>query len=383
MTAVPEPVDATPAELDLVPPRSAIGVARAPTDDGDADDGDITPRPRSSGRILVVDDDRDITRFIQLNLGLEGFEVTVSHNASEAMEQVAARLPDLVLLDVMMPSVDGVELCRRLRSDPMTAVLPLIMLTAKGRAADKVIGLDAGADDYVVKPFDTLELVARIRAALRRNREVRSASPLTGLPGNTRILAEIASRSAAEEPFAVCHVDLDNFKSVNDAYGFVRGDEVIHTLAKVLYQAAQETGPPVGFLGHIGGDDFVLVCEPDQVEALTKRALTLFEAEVPRFYDADHLARGYLEMPDRRGNVQQYGLVTVSVGVSFGDRHPRGDPAAVVAAASEMKHVAKSRRGSVVAVDRRRAAESTSRGRHSADTTGGVSPNGAKPTVAT
>ena len=148
------------------------------------------------GTILVVDDDADIVRFVEMNLRLEGYRVLVARDGFEALEMVAAEVPDLVLLDVMMPGFDGVEVTRRLRADSRTSTLPIIMLTAKTLTADRVLGLTTGADDYIIKPFDTLELVARVRSTLRRNAEARAVSPLTSLPGNVRIEDEIAGRVA-------------------------------------------------------------------------------------------------------------------------------------------------------------------------------------------
>ncbi|HEY0869240.1 MAG TPA: response regulator, partial [Acidothermaceae bacterium] len=146
------------------------------------------------GTILVVDDDADIVRFVEMNLRLEGYRVLVARDGVEALEMVTAEVPDLVLLDVMMPGFDGVEVTRRLRADSRTSTLPIIMLTAKTLSADRVLGLTTGADDYIIKPFDTLELVARVRSTLRRNAEARAVSPLTSLPGNVRIEDEIAGR---------------------------------------------------------------------------------------------------------------------------------------------------------------------------------------------
>jgi DNA-binding response OmpR family regulator len=228
------------------------------------------------GTILIVDDDADIVRFVEMNLRLEGYRVLTARDGLEALEMVAAEVPDLVLLDVMLPGVDGVEVTRRLRADSRTSTLPVIMLTAKTMTADRVLGLTTGADDYIIKPFDTLELVARVKSTLRRNAEARAVSPLTSLPGNVRIEDEIAGRVSSGSPFAVAYLDLDNFKAFNDAHGFLRGDQVILLLATALRRAVVGAQPPA-FIGHVGGDDFVLVCRPEQVEDLSFAAVEYFD----------------------------------------------------------------------------------------------------------
>jgi diguanylate cyclase (GGDEF)-like protein len=303
--------------------------------------------------VLIVDDDADIARFVEINLRLEGFDVRIAGDSVEAMAAIRESMPDLVLLDVMMPGVDGVELTRQLRSDPITSNMPVILLTAKDRSADKVVGLTAGADDYIVKPFDTLEMVARVRSTLRRNAEMRSVSPLTGLPGNYRIEQEIARRLATSEDFAVCHVDLDNFKAFNDAYGFLRGDDVIMLLASVLQRVAGTTDRPVPFVGHIGGDDFVVLSYPEQAEPVCERILVDFDASVMALHDADDVAQGHLEVRDRQGIVRRYPLVSVSIGIAMAGRRRFEDHREIVAVAAEMKTVAKATSGSAIAVDRR------------------------------
>ncbi len=262
--------------------------------------------------------------------------------------------PDLAVIDLMMPGVDGLELTSRLRSDPVTSSVPIIMLTAKGLSADKVVGLNAGADDYVVKPFDTMELVARIRSTLRRSKEFRELSPLTRLPGNTRILQEVSTRAARGDRFAVGHVDIDRFKTVNDLYGFGRGDEFIKALAICLQEAAAESGTPPAFIGHIGGDDFVIVCATSQIEQLTRHAVEAFERAADDLYDPVDSERGYVELTDRRGDKHQLNLVTLSIGVALSDRREFANAREMVAAASEMKTVAKTQPGSYVSFDRRR-----------------------------
>ena len=304
-------------------------------------------------RILVVDDDVDIAAFVGQELELEGFEVALAHSGEDALTMVRQYQPDLVILDQLMPGLDGVEVIRRLRAQVVTSALPIIVLTARSQTVDKVVALTAGADDYLVKPFDTMELVVRVRGTLRRNQEFRDASPLTGLPGNNRILREIGDRLRSGQEFAVCYCDIDGFKAVNDAYGFARGDEFIVTLGRELLVAVNEAGPPPAFLGHVGGDDFVVICSPAQIRPLTDSAVSRFEQAADALYDEEDRMRRYVSVKSRRDGVKDVGLVTVSIGVALSTRREYTDPREVVAVASEMKTVAKSQPGSFVAMDRR------------------------------
>ena len=303
--------------------------------------------------VLVVDDDRSVAKFIETNLRLEGFDVRIAHDGDDALESVQREAPDLVLLDWGMPRMDGIEVCEKLRADPHTAHIPVMMVTGRSRAVDKVMGLTAGADDYIVKPFDPLELIARVRATLRRNAEMRAVSPLTGLPGNYRIDLEIADRVTAGDPFAVCHFDLDNFKSFNDAYGFLRGDQVIALVAWALRVAVAESESPPPFVGHVGGDDFVMVCRPEQAELACNRVIEIFDEQVPALHDPEDAARGVLEVVDRKGVHRQYPLTSVSIGIAMSGRKQYRDRREVVAIAAEMKSVAKQTEGSSIAIDRR------------------------------
>ena len=309
--------------------------------------------------LLVVDDDVDIVRFIQMNLKIEGFDVLVASDGDEALELIERHQPALAIVDWMMPKIDGVELTRRVRSNPFTASMPIIMLTARGLTTEKVVGLDAGADDYLVKPFDTMELVARVRSTLRRTQEYREVSPLTGLPGNNRILLEIAERARSGDDYACCYMDIDRFKSVNDRYGFARGDEFIAALARSLHRAVTTTGGPPAFIGHVGGDDFVVVCAPEQVRPLTEKTVVDFEQSADALYDPDDARRGYIVLKSRRGEPQQANLVTLSIGVALSISREWSDPREIVAVASDMKTVAKKFPGSYVAFDRRGAASGT------------------------
>jgi diguanylate cyclase (GGDEF)-like protein len=311
-------------------------------------------RPASLERfaVLVVEDDAAVRSFIENSLQLEGYRVVSAVDGATALAALAAAVPDLVLLDSSLPDADGIEFTRQLRADSRTATMPIILLTANSVTADRVLGLAAGADDYIAKPFDTLELAARVRSTLRRNTEARAVSPLTGLPGNVRIDQELAGRVAGRQPFAVAYFDLDNFKAFNDAYGFLRGDDVILLLATALRRAVAGANPPA-FVGHVGGDDLVLVCAPEQVDEMCRVAIEYFDDHVPALHDPEDVARGGLEVRDRQGNVRRFPLVSVSVGVATTERREFHDHREVVAVATEMKGVAKAEPGSAVAVDRR------------------------------
>jgi diguanylate cyclase (GGDEF)-like protein len=301
-------------------------------------------------KILVADDDPAILRLVEINLNLDGYEVVTANDGEEALRLVQEHSPALVLLDVMMPKLDGYEVCERIRADGRTRHINVIMLTAKSLSADKIVGLTAGADDYVLKPFDPMELVARVRSTLRRSREMRAISPLTGLPGNIQIEDEIRHRHAAGEQIAVCYADLDNFKGYNDRYGFLQGDRAIAYTAETLREVAEAF--PGSFLGHVGGDDFVMVVQAPEVEAACQKAIELFDAGARNLYEPDDGARGYVEVEDRRGRMMRYPLISLSIGVGLSDESVR-DYREIVDAATEMKSFAKRQPGSVYALDRR------------------------------
>jgi diguanylate cyclase (GGDEF)-like protein len=309
----------------------------------------------SGGAVLVVDDDPFIARLLEIELKAAGYDVQVANDGRQALELARERCPDLVLADVMMPNMDGFELTRQLRQDSRTASVSVIMLTARGLSADKLEGFSVGADDYIVKPFDTPELLARIRGVLRRAKEMRQQSPLTGLPGNVRIEEEIESRVRNRATFAVLYADLDHFKAFNDHYGFMRGDQVIQFTAGLIQEVCREAASPGAFVGHVGGDDFVVVCGADEAEALAERIVRRFDEAVPGLYDPDDRRRGHIVLVTRRGDEQQFPFVSISIGVATTAKRAFRHFAEAVAIATEMKAFTKSTAGSSWAVDRRMA----------------------------
>jgi diguanylate cyclase (GGDEF)-like protein len=216
-----------------------------------------------------------------------------------------------------------------------------------------VRGLELGADDYITKPFDIVEMLARVKAVLRRTKSARDTSPLTGLPGNFRIGSEIESRIDADEPFALVYCDLDNFKAFNDHYGFMRGDQVIKFTADVLQQAAEDIADPEAFVGHIGGDDFVAVVNGHLAESFCKAVVERFDDGILDHYDTADALRGYIEVSDRRGERYAFPVVSISMGVVTNLHRPVASQWEASAIAVEMKEFAKKQHGSAYRVDRR------------------------------
>lgn len=304
--------------------------------------------------ILVVDDDRNLRKIIQTNLELAGYFVTTAASGDEALRVLDDAQPDLVVLDVMMPMMDGYEVARRIRRHPSNTHVPIIMLTAKSEVDDKIAGFDAGADDYMTKPFGPQELLARVKAKIRRVEVDSSLSPLTRLPGNLAIEAELRRRIEDAEPFAVLYLDLDNFKAFNDVYGFTHGDEAIQLVASTAVDVVRRRGTTLDFVGHIGGDDFIIVTLPDRSEEIAREIIDAFDSDIRALYKAQDLRQGYIETRDRRGTLNRFPIMSLSIAIISSEQRPLENYAQVGEAAAELKRYAKSIGGSAYVKDKRR-----------------------------
>jgi PleD family two-component response regulator len=317
----------------------------------------VTARAVAGARytILVVDDDRNLRTVIRTCLELGGYGVVVAADAAAALALLNHEVPDLIVLDVVLPGMDGFELCRRIRRHPTCAHVPIMMLTARAETEDAVAGFEAGADDYISKPFSPQEMLARVRAKLRRVAVDSSLNPLTRLPGNLAIENEIRRRFEGKLPWAVIYIDLDNFKAFNDVYGFVRGDEAIRLVASTLQQAVRTGGEDDDFVGHIGGDDFILVTDPQRAEALAGAIATDFDRDVRALYDPSDLERGWIMTSDRRGAISVYPVMSLSLAVVTDERRRITNYQQIGEVAAELKRFAKKQSGSFIATDKRRA----------------------------
>lgn len=305
-----------------------------------------------AARVLVVEDDEATRSALRSLLDDAGYLCDEASDGERAVAAMHAALFDLVLLDLGLPGMSGADVHRHLRRDPRTRFLPIVFLTAHTDREVKLAELEAGAEDFITKPYDAEELLARVGAAVRRWSGMRAVNPLSGLPGNPTITEEIDSRLARHEDFALLYVDIDRFKEFNDHYGFTRGDRVITLLSEILVSAA---GQDQRFVGHIGGDDFVILAATDEAETLAEEITRRFDAAIRSLYDPGDRARGWIEARDRRGKLRHSPFATVSIGIVNIPPGRFDGATAAARAAAEVKEVAKRHSGSTWAVDRRRS----------------------------
>jgi len=305
-------------------------------------------------RILLADDEPDLLALMKETLEHEGFAVTTALDGQEALAAIRQDPPDIAVLDLIMPRCDGFTVCRELRKDPLFAHLPIIILSASGSRDSRIEGLDLGVDDFITKSVDIRELLARIRMILKRSRQGLDANPLTRLPGNLSIESRIEDALAQDQPLAVLYVDLDQFKAYNDCYGYDAGDHVLRTLADILIKISRNHTETPDFVGHIGGDDYILLTDPSRMEEAARRIITEFDAASPGFYNETDRKRGRIVSTDRQGKVKEFPLLSVSIGICHNANKKLESLAQVSQLGAELKKAAKELPGSKYLVDRRR-----------------------------
>ncbi|MDQ2943740.1 MAG: response regulator [Candidatus Dormibacteraeota bacterium] len=322
-------------------------------------ENEATPRIPLAHRelVLVVDDDDQVLRLVKRVLERAGFDCVVVGDGHAAHDAAVEARPDIILLDLMLGDTTGDQILLEIRGDFRTRLIPVVFLTVRGSLKDKVEHLLAGADDYVTKPFIPEELVARLRAVMSRSTTTRDLNPLTGMSGNGDILREMGRRLATDVRFACLYPDIDAFKSYNDHYGFLRGDDVIKTLATIILEVLEEKYSPLHFAGHVGGDDFVILTDPSLAESIASEVTRRFDAAMPALYDPQDRDRGWIESEERNGNKLRTPLVSVSIGIVIAEPGRYTSAAALASRAAEVKGVAKRMPGSKWVLDRRRPPE--------------------------
>jgi diguanylate cyclase (GGDEF)-like protein len=279
--------------------------------------------------------------------------MTVLHldNCASLLEVVNRTFPACIIFG-SPASADAIDTCRVLKREAYSAVIPVVFIDEHDRAHG-LLAMQAGADELLTTDMTDEEQAIRLDVTLNRADRDVSVHPSTRLPGTPQIERDITERIRSGEQFAVCYADLDHFKEFNDRYGYNRGDGVIGILSRMLRDVVRAYAP-TGFVGHIGGDDFIFTLPLEHMEICCKEILDIFDEIMPYQYSEKDRESGYFHAKDRRGNMHQIPLMTLSIGVVTNRHRTFEHPARVSELATEMKSYAKTLEGSVYAVDRRR-----------------------------
>lgn len=290
----------------------------------------------SEGRILVVEDDADISNMLQLYFKSQGYEVFVAPRGQVALELTRQKMPNVIVLDIMLPDIDGYEVCRRLRTNLRTSHIPIIFLTQKDERSDKIHGLELGADDYITKPFDVEELRLRVRNTIKSAEVASLTSPSTGLASG-RLIEEQLRELMDREHWGILYLGIEGLDVFNEAYGFVAGEQVLRFAGMLLNNVVDEIGTSDDFVGHIGGDDFIIMTTGSRVDAMAEAITERFNRDVGTHYDFMTRMQGYLVVQDDDGNEVREPLMRMVVGTLKAEDGPFTDIREITEAAAEAR----------------------------------------------
>ena len=265
-------------------------------------------------RLLVVEDDVDIGNMLKIYFSGMDFDVDVAVRGSDALEKTKQVLPHLIVLDIMLPDIDGYEVCRNLRTNMRTSHIPVIFLTQRDERSDKLQGLELGADDYITKPFDIEELKLRVQGAIRRSERESLTDPRSGLPAG-RLIEEQLRRIIREKGWALLDARVNNFEPFKDVYGFVAGDDVLRFTAMMIGEIVDELGTTSDFIGHAGGDNFIIITTEEKASGIKLRLKERFDKEVLTHYNFIDRQQGFMPSPAVDEAAVKVPFMTISVGV--------------------------------------------------------------------
>lgn len=274
-------------------------------------------------RLMVVEDDIDIGNMLKIYFsGLE-YDVEVATRGSDALEKTKKVLPHLIVLDIMLPDIDGYEVCRKLRTNTRTSHIPVIFLTQKDERSDKLQGLELGADDYITKPFDIEELKLRVQGAIRRSERESLTDPRSGLPAG-RLIEEQLRKIIREQDWALVDIRINHFDPFRDVYGFVASDDVLRFMAMMLSEIVDDLGTLTDFIGHAGGDNFIIITTEKAASSLGKVLKDRFAEEVQTHYNFIDREQGYIviETPNGPENMP---FMTLAIGIINSAEHDFAD----------------------------------------------------------
>jgi PleD family two-component response regulator len=288
--------------------------------------------------VLVVEDEADILELVTYNLTREGYRVIGAASGEDGLKAARAEAPQLILLDLMLPGIDGLDVCKILKNDDRTGGIPIIMLTAKGEEADIVAGLELGADDYITKPFDIEELKLRVQRAITRAEQQSLTDPRSGLPSG-RLIEEQLRRIIRQDGWALMDVRIKHFEPFKEVYGFVAADDMLRFSAMLISEVVDEFGTSDDFIGHAGGDNFIIVTSEEAAHSIAQRLQERFSQEVLSHYSFLDREQGYIVAVGTDGQLQQTPLMTLAVGAVSPSEHDFADIREITELAAEARRL--------------------------------------------
>ena len=311
---------------------------------------------QSKKRVLLISSDPSEMEEIKQILEENGtpFMLYTAESPLLAFDTIYSDPPDLIIIDQSLDEGGWKDLCKRIKTDTIFSHLPIVLILQPTTNGTNVDWKDIPIDDYFLRPLISDEVLLRVSLIFARTARVRDANPLTRLPGNYSIMREMQARIDNKSAFSVGYVDLDYFKSFNDKYGFLRGDEIIKMIARLLTNSLRSLKSSEVFVGHIGGDDFVFIVPPERLDIVCKEIIKNFDLIVGNFYDEEDRIRGYIESKNRQGNPEKFPVVSVSIAVVSNEYRPIRHIGQVSAIAAEIKKRVKSMKGSNYLKDTRR-----------------------------
>ncbi len=302
--------------------------------------------------VYIIDDDSSsLPIFRELFKNDKEFKfIGVSTNE---IDKALKNIPFLIIINEDAIGIDVTELCRRIRTDEDNKITPIIVVSSNTDREHRLEVLRESVEYYIKKPVDTDYLYCTVKNLNRLLTINRRISALTGLPGNVQIHAELKKRITNKEEFSVLYLDLDNFKAYNDVYGFLKGDEIIEFTANTILKCIHDKYSENSFVGHIGGDDFIAIVPDIEVDDICQTIIAMFDKEVTRFFTEEDLEKGFIEVANRKGIIEQFSLTSISIGAVIAEKGRFSNILEIGEVGAQVKHMAKSIIGSSYAIDRR------------------------------
>lgn len=303
--------------------------------------------------IYLIDNDHQLEEILK-KIFKEDKDYRITKVETSDLEIALKNIPSLIIVNEDSIKEGATQICKKIKNDEDNSITPIIIITSNKEHSHKLEMLELGVAHYIRHPIDEEYLYYTINNVLNLLYANRRISPLTGLPGNVQIQAEMKKRLSNKENFSMMYFDLDNFKAYNDVYGFMKGDEIIKFTAKVILKNVHTDEYEDSFVGHIGGDDFIAIVSEKDCETICQNIIADFDLNVKRYYSEEDSNKGYIEVANRKGVIEQFPLTSISIGVVEVQKDKFSNVLEIGEAGAGVKHLAKTIQGSTYVIDRRK-----------------------------